>query len=189
MVVKGALDGNGHARRARQSTRQISPRNQGIEFKPAHVAIGFDFRKPRLIAVMNSVNALLLDDLSAMLFVVMTLTPVRQIFAVLLAVFVTVGLSLSVAQAGNMPMKMSMGSGMTTSGQGNFHDCDGGDAGKTKAMMCAAICAASAFATLPEVAPIGVAKIMTAMALPEDEFLIGSRSPPDPYPPRSSYIG
>jgi hypothetical protein len=84
---------------------------------------------------------------------------------------------------------MSIGSSMTAPGHGDFRDCDRGDVGKTKAMMCAAICAASAFATLPQIAPIAVAEIMTTMALPEDEFLIGSRSPPDPYPPRSATIG
>jgi hypothetical protein len=134
-------------------------------------------------------NALLLGDLSAMLAAVMILSSVRKIFAVLLAVFVTAGLSLSVARASNMSITMSMGSGMTASGHGDFHDCDHSDAGKTKAMICAAICAASALATLPEVAPMAVAEIMTTLALPEDEFLIGSKSPPDPYPPRPAHIG
>jgi hypothetical protein len=134
-------------------------------------------------------HALLLDDLSAMLAGVMTLLSVRRTFAVLLAVFVTVGLSLSVARASGMPMKMSMASGMAAPGHSDFHDCDRGDAGKTKAMICAAICAASVVATLPEVAPMAVAEIMTTLALPEDEFLLGSRSAPDPYPPRSAHIG
>ena len=56
-------------------------------------------------------------------------------------------------------------------------------------MICAAICAASVVATVPEVAPMAVAEIMTTLALPDDEILIGSRSPPDPYPPRSATIG
>jgi hypothetical protein len=34
-----------------------------------------------------------------------------------------------------------------------------------------------------------VAEIVTTLALPEDEFLVGSMSPPDPYPPRSADIG
>ncbi len=140
-------------------------------------------------AAMSLDNALLLDDLSVMLAVAMTLSSVRQIFAVLLAVFVTVGLSLSAAQASNMRMKMSMGSGMTTSEHSDFHDCDRGNADKTKAMICAAICAASVVATVPEVAPIAAAEIMTKLALPKDELLIGSRSPPDPYPPRSANVG
>ena len=140
----------------------------------------------------NSMGAgLLSSDFSAMLAAVMNLLLVRQIFAVLLSVFITAGLSLAVAQAGNMPMKtsMSMASVMTASGHGDFHDCDSGAAGKTKEMVCAEICAASIFATLPQIAPMVVAEIMTTLALPEDEFLIGSGSPPDPYPPRSTDIG
>jgi hypothetical protein len=132
---------------------------------------------------------LLLEDFSTMVAGVMTLLPVRRIFAVLLAVFVTLGLSLTIAQASNMPMKMYMVSGMSQSGHGDFHDCDSGAADKTKAMICAAVCAASIFATLPQVEPMALVEIMTTLALPEDEFLIGSRSPPDPYPPRSVDIG
>jgi hypothetical protein len=138
----------------------------------------------------NSKGAgLLSGDFSAMLAGVMNLLLVRQIFAVLLAVFVTVGLSLAVAQASNMPMKMSMASGMTASGHADVHDCDSGAVGKTKGMVCAETCAASNFATLPEIALMAVAEIMTTLALPEDEFLIGSKSPPDPYPPRPAHIG
>jgi hypothetical protein len=55
--------------------------------------------------------------------------------------------------------------------------------------MCAAICAALAFATVPQTAPMGAAEIMTKMDLPDDEFLVGGRSPPDPYPPRSADLG
>jgi hypothetical protein len=113
---------------------------------------------------------------------------VRQIFALLLAVLVATGLSLSVTEAGNAPMKMSMGSAMTASGHEHCHDCNG-DAGKAKAVTCAPVCAASTFATLPQVAPVAVTEIVTTLAPPEDEFLVGVRSPPDPYPPRSADIG
>jgi hypothetical protein len=123
-----------------------------------------------------------------MLTITMTPMSVRRFFAVLLAVLVTVGLSLSVAQAGNMSLKMSIETGMTGSGHDSFHDCDGGDIGKAKAMMCATICAASAFATVPQITPVAVAETMMTIALPEDQFLVGTGSPPDPYPPRSAHI-
>jgi hypothetical protein len=115
----------------------------------------------------------------------MTLKSVRQIFTVLLAVLLTAGLSLTAAQAGNMPMKMHM----AAAGHSGCHDCVGCDAGKAKAMICASICAASVLATLPQAPPMVVAEIVTTLALPEDEFLVGSMSPPDPYPPRSADIG
>jgi hypothetical protein len=137
----------------------------------------------------SMVDGLISSDFSDMVVGVMNLLLVRQIFAVLLSVFVTAGLSLAVAQAGNVPMKMPMASGMTASGHSDFHDCDSCAAGKTKGMVCAEMCAASIFATLPQIAPMAIAEIMTTLAAPEDEFLIGSRSPPDPYPPQSADIG
>lgn len=124
-----------------------------------------------------------------MLIAVMSLSSVRQIFVVLLAVLVTAGLSVSVAHPSNMPMKMSMEPGMTASGHCGSRDCESGGAGKAKAMICAATCAASVLATLPQVSSMAVAEIASTLAPPEDRFLNGRGSPPDPYPPRSVDIG
>jgi hypothetical protein len=130
------------------------------------------------------VNFALFSCSFAVMLFAMTLWSVQKAFAVLLAIFVTGGLSLSAAGASNMPTEMSVG-GMTAAGHGGLHDCDSGGVDKSKAMTCAAMCAAFVFATLPQIEPMAVAEIMTTLALPEDEFLIGSGSPPDPYPPRS----
>ncbi len=113
----------------------------------------------------------------------------RQVFTVLLAVLVTLGLALSAAQAGDMTMKMSMGTEMGPSGHGDCHHCAGGGAGKTKAMTCTPICAAQAISMSSGEALLAPVTIASTLELPKDDFLAGDRVPPDPYPPRSPNIG
>jgi hypothetical protein len=108
---------------------------------------------------------------------------------VLLAVLVTVGLSLSVVQAGDMAMKISVGATMADPGHGDCHDCNGGDAGKIKTMTCAPICAPPVAAMSSDVTPLVVGETRVALVLPVDEFRNGGLPPPDPYPPRSADIG
>jgi hypothetical protein len=119
----------------------------------------------------------------------MGLSSIRQFLAVLLAVLVIVGLSLSVVLAGDMAMKMSVGAGIADSGHGDCCDGGGGDAGKIKTMTCAPICAPPVAAMSSEVAPLVVVETGAALVLPEDEFRNGALPPPDPYPPRSADIG
>jgi hypothetical protein len=113
---------------------------------------------------------------------------VRKIFAVLLAVLVTAGLSLSVAQASDMAAKMSMATEMAASGHSGCHACDGGDAGNAKAATCAAVCAPF-LATLPQAAPMAVAEMATIAPLPEDELRRGTEPPPNRTPPRTLTLG
>jgi hypothetical protein len=110
----------------------------------------------------------------------MTNWPVRQVIALVLAVFVTLGLSLSVVQANDMAVKMAMTSDMGVSGHGECHGCD---AGMTKSMVCAVACPVSA--AVPHVGPVAEISTPTKLALPRMALLLGSASPLDPYPPRS----
>lgn len=112
---------------------------------------------------------------------------VRQMFAVLLAVFVTLGMSASVVQANNMAIKMATASEMAVAGHGDCHGCDG-DAGKTKAMVCTVACVTPVTA-IPQVDPVVEIFTPAKLGLPRTALLFGTTLPPDPYPPRSTNIG
>jgi hypothetical protein len=131
---------------------------------------------------------LLFDRFVVMIRWSMTLSLVRKTFAVLLAVLVTAGLSLSVAQASDMAVKMSMATEMAASGHGDCHPCDGGEAGKAKAATCATVCAPF-LATLPQAAPMAVTEMATIAPRPEDELLRGTKPPPNRTPPRTLTLG
>jgi hypothetical protein len=131
---------------------------------------------------------LLFDRFVVMISKAMTFSPVRKIFAVLLAVLVTAGLSLSVAQASDMAFKMSMAAEMATSGHGGCHACDSGDAGKAKAASCATVCAPF-LATLPQTAPLAVAETATIARIPKDELPRGTKPPSKRTPPRTLTLG
>lgn len=119
----------------------------------------------------------------------MTHWSVRQVFALMLAVFVTLGMSLSVVQANDMAAKMAVASDMMgVSGHGDCHGCDG-DAGKTKAMVCTVTCVTPVSATLPFIGPASLVVAATKLRLSKTALLVGSTSSPDPYPPRSTRIG
>jgi len=109
----------------------------------------------------------------------------RQVFVLVLAVFVTTGMDLSAVQASAMVVKMAMPSDMGASGHHGCADCpDGG----TKATICITACAAPVWALLPETAP--VTAVPTTMVYPVfTPVLRGRASPPDPAPPRTTDIG
>ena len=113
----------------------------------------------------------------------------KQLIVLLLAVFVTAGMSLSVVQASNMNIKMmDMAASMGKSSSGNCNGCGG--AGESNGM---AACAASGcVAPLAVHDPLAEAFNMASAAiyhLPLDVPLLGMGSSPDPYPPRTSHIG
>lgn len=73
----------------------------------------------------------------------------RQLVALFLTVFVTVGMSLSVVQASDMALSMSIGAGTGAVGHDSCHGCpQGGSDDGMKAMGCAAICVSPIFANL-----------------------------------------
>lgn len=113
---------------------------------------------------------------------------VRQIFAIVLAVFVTMGMSLSVVQANDMAVKMATSSDMAVAGHGDCHGCDGGDAGKTKAMVCTIACVTPVAGVL-QIGPVVEISAPAKLGLPRTALLLGTTLPPDPYPPRSTDIG
>lgn len=118
----------------------------------------------------------------------------RQLFGLVLAVFMAVGLSLSVAPAGAWPAKMTMDAMMPITadmGSASHGDCGGcptkaDDA--AKAMVCGTMCAAPVLATATAVTPVKLVELRGAFTAPE-ALRLGRTSRPDPYPPRPSDIG
>lgn len=124
----------------------------------------------------------------------------RHVFALMLAVFVTVGVSVSVVQANTMALNMAMASkagmavasetAMTMAGMGATADSDckaclkgTGDTGNL--MHCAPTCIAPVLAVLPHAfAAIAVVQASASPALPEP-MRRGRSSLPDPFPPKS----
>lgn len=112
---------------------------------------------------------------------------VRQLGLLLLAAFVTAGMSLSVTQASGMAAKMATMAEMAMSGHGDCQDCPD-QAGSMKAMACGKLCAAPVVATMPAAIHIPAGNRLAPVAAREP-FLFGWLWPPDPAPPRTSDIG
>lgn len=110
----------------------------------------------------------------------------RKLVALLLAVFVAAGMSLSVAQASGMTARMATMSEMDMSAQGGCQDCPDqpGDSGM-KAMACGNVCAAPVLATLPAAAVPVLVGEKAASLVAGDPLLHGRALAPDPYPPRT----
>jgi hypothetical protein len=114
---------------------------------------------------------------------------IRQILVLVLAVFVTVGIGASVVQASTMAAKMTMASDMGVSSHKDCHDCDGGDTGKMKPMVCTVTCVTPVSIAAPHVGPVAITVASVKHVLPRAPLWLGSTSPPDPYPPRNLEIG
>ncbi|MET2832587.1 hypothetical protein [Mesorhizobium shangrilense] len=118
----------------------------------------------------------------------------------LLAVFVTVGVSMSAVQASTMAVNMTMAlkagmamaseTGMTTPGMGAADDsdckaCVKGTGDNGNPMHCPRTCIAPVLAVLPlEFAVMSAVRAPLPSALPTP-FLHGRNSLPDPFPPKS----
>ncbi|MFW8645464.1 hypothetical protein ACOJBO_37010 [Rhizobium beringeri] len=112
----------------------------------------------------------------------------RKLVALFLAVFVAVGMSLSIAQTTGMSMKMAMASVMTGSMHDGCPDCpDGGDDGM-KAMACSVVCTTPVLAVLPEGVSVPVVEQLASFPI-SNSLLRGTRAPPDLHPPRTTEIG
>jgi hypothetical protein len=112
----------------------------------------------------------------------------RQIFVLLLTVFVTVGLGLSAVQASTMNVKMmDMATGMASSGGDSCPDC--AKPGDSKAMVACVTpgCFAPVAAHVPALAVLNIT-FTPVHYLHQDLALLGRESRPDPYPPRTTYI-
>jgi hypothetical protein len=119
----------------------------------------------------------------------MTNRPIRQIFVLLLAAFVTGGMGLSAVQANGMAVKMALSSDMGSSGHDGCAGCPEGDGDSGKnATACIAVCLAPVLAVLPAVAPMVFTQIEPAF-LVRTPVLQGRALPTEPYPPRTTDIG
>ena len=113
----------------------------------------------------------------------------RQLFALFLAVFVTVGMSLSAVQASGMATKTPMASGMSGAGHDGCQECSGRNGNDSaKVMVCASVCAAMVVAELPQPAPATQFEKPVLFTV-RHAVLHGRASAPDPYPPRPIDIG
>ena len=115
----------------------------------------------------------------------------RRLLTLVLAVLVTLSLSLSAVQASGMASemaKMTAMSGMDSSMSGDCQKCPNKNDGAAMAMACGPVCVAPAMAMLPQDSPATFALAQIAF-LKRHSLLHGRASPPDPYPPRSSDIG
>jgi hypothetical protein len=111
----------------------------------------------------------------------------RKLFALLLAVFIAAGMSLSVAQATSMTAKTVTMYEMDMPDHGDCQDCP--DQHTDKGMKaCGVVCATTVFAVLPA-ATLMPAPHKLAFSAARDPLLHGRALPPDPYPPRTSDIG
>lgn len=108
----------------------------------------------------------------------------RQMFVLLLMVFVTVGMDVSVVQASDMAVKMAMTSDMNSS---SGHDgCNGCDAsGKTKAVVCTVSCVTPVSVAFERIGSLADIPVALTLSRPAAVVLLGKTSPPDPFPPRS----
>ena len=120
----------------------------------------------------------------------------RRFVTLMLAVFLTAGLSMTAVQASSMPighagdqtMKISMASHGMMSRCPDLQDCGG--AGKSKAMTSGSICSAPGLALISEDAPTPVAvPINSKRLLPKDELVLGGVSPAVPCPPPTTDLG
>ncbi|RWL97962.1 MAG: hypothetical protein E5X74_12085 [Mesorhizobium sp.] len=116
----------------------------------------------------------------------------KHLIVMLLAVFLTVGFSLSAAQAGVMSaamasdMAMTADAGMGAGGamKGDCKAClkDMGDNGSPK--QCPPVCIAPVLAVLPQDFAVTTVPRPQQPSAQPTLFLHGRSSPPDPFPPR-----
>lgn len=111
----------------------------------------------------------------------------RRIFALLLAVLLTLGMSLSVAHAGHMSVQMAMASAASAFGQGGCDHCNGGG-DSTNTLACPSMLYCSSPAVL--LADGGVAVATTSeLLVPVIALARSLITPPDPYPPKLVNLG
>ncbi|RTL91474.1 hypothetical protein EJV44_19650 [Ancylobacter aquaticus] len=112
----------------------------------------------------------------------------RRVLALLLAVLVTAGMNLSMAHASDVAAKRVATADVGVSAYDGCQGCpNGGDHGM-KAAACAALCATPVLAVLPQEAPAPALQRTVSFAV-HSLLLHGMALPPDPYPPRPTYIG
>jgi hypothetical protein len=109
--------------------------------------------------------------------------PSRRVFALVLGLFVALGMSLSAVQASDMAVKMALASDMGDAGSHGCTGCGGGDDGAANAGPCLPGCTAPMFAVMPPTSDTMVAQVCH-LSLPMAPASQSRASSPDPYPPR-----
>lgn len=112
--------------------------------------------------------------------------PSRRILALLLGVFLALGMSLSAVEAGEMGVQMAMASDAGASGQSDCSGCDSGDG--SNATACSSVLSCSSAAVLPGDRTSPATKT-AVLFVPIFGVAPGLSAPPDPYPPRSLHLG
>ena len=117
----------------------------------------------------------------------------RRLLTLMLAVLVTLSLSLSTVAAGGMAsemaampdMKSSAMPDMKSSMSGACQKCSSKGGHAATVAVCGPVCAVPATAMLPQDSPAASALAQIDF-LKRHALLHGRASPPDPYPPRST---
>ena len=107
-----------------------------------------------------------------------------RIFAFILGAFLALGMNLSAIRAAEMPIKMTMSSGMSVPGK--CHPC-GNDGGVDHKKMdaCNVGCVTPTLAVVPQTIPTKLIQASIPVPL-QHAVLLGRLPSPDPLPPRSS---
>lgn len=112
---------------------------------------------------------------------------VRQVFALLLAVFVTAGISASFVQASDMTAKMAMASVMGASDHDGCNACPPVGDNSGKAMACISGCVAPVLGVLPQAEAMAIGEVPISFSVLHPS-LRGTEPPPNPGPPRTPDI-
>jgi len=110
-------------------------------------------------------------------------TPFRQVYVLMLGLFVALGMSLSAVQA-SMASGMSMsGQQMSAAGMGDCSSCQDGPMG-AKVMICDASCVTAVSATLPQFAALLIQRPVDRPPS-HSPMLFSWTASPNPHPPQN----
>ena len=102
----------------------------------------------------------------------------RQIIALMLGVFLALGMNLSAVQANDMAIDMAISSDMDSGS-----DCGNGSDGDSNGGACLSVCTTPSLAVLPLAVIVKTAETCN-LPLPDYRSTYGQASSPDPHPPR-----
>jgi hypothetical protein len=116
----------------------------------------------------------------------MSFNVVRQLFAILLTLSLTLGPAMNAVHASSMGAKMVVTSLGDTHHQGNCKDCPGSNTG-----MAPGECTVCCIGVPGVCVPTAVIDVLSAetQRYVTPNLLADHRIPPDPYPPRPTVLG
>ena len=119
---------------------------------------------------------------------VMAKWSLRKLVVIALGALLALSINAPAVQAGNMPAQMTQMTAAFAMGT-ETQACDGCATGEAMAVPCLVVCDASLLAVLADIEPVRIHASAGRLRLPRVEPLLGSSSPPPPFPPRTTYIG